>query len=53
MENEKKPLGIVFFASGAFAAPIVRAVAEAPVARLLALATKPDPLCGRGRKPKP
>lgn len=53
MDNEKKPLDIVFFASGAFAAPIVHAVAGAPVARLLALATKPDPLCGRGRKPKP
>jgi methionyl-tRNA formyltransferase len=53
MKEETKPLDIVFFASGAFAAPIVRAVAGASVAHVLVLATKPDPLCGRGRKPAP
>lgn len=44
------PLRTLFFASGAFAVPSLRAVASTPDAELLALVTKPDAPAGRGNR---
>lgn len=44
------PLRTLFFASGAFAVPALRAVASSPDTDLLAVVTKPDAPAGRGKR---
>lgn len=47
------PLPTVFFGSGAFAVPILDALASHPLVRLVAVVTAPDRPAGRGGEPTP
>ena len=48
-----RPLGTVFFGSGAFGVPILEALASRPDIKILAVVTPPDGRSGRSRVPAP